>query len=101
MEKTSYNTHGNKHTSGDNSKAFRGNYAGVGMIYDEDNDMFLPQKPYSSWVLNTAKAKWESPIGDEPAMTDEQQAQNGAGTHHWFYNWDEDSQSWALTDHKA
>ena len=39
-KKTSYNTAGNKHSSGDNSKAFRGNYAGIGMI-DEDSDIFL------------------------------------------------------------
>ena len=33
-KKTSYNTAGNKHSSGDDSKAFRGNYAGIGMTYD-------------------------------------------------------------------
>ena len=31
-KKTSYNTHHNTHSSGDNSKALRGNYAGIGMI---------------------------------------------------------------------
>ena len=40
---TSYNTRGGKYynadgTEGDQSKALRGNYAGIGMIYDEDND---------------------------------------------------------------
>ena len=29
---TSYNTAGNKHSSGDDSKAFRGNYAGIGCL---------------------------------------------------------------------
>ena len=38
---TSYNTSGNKHSSGDNSKAFRGNYAGIGYTWDEDNQIFL------------------------------------------------------------
>ena len=47
-KQTSYNTRGNKHSSGDNSKAFRGNYAGIGFIYDEDLDIFLPQKPHPS-----------------------------------------------------
>ena len=100
-KRTSYNTAGNKHSSGDDSKAFRGNYAGIGGIYDEDNDMFLPKKPYASWVLNTAEARWQSPIGDEPALTDEQVAQNGAATHHWTYQWNEANQSWDLTDHNA
>ena len=68
-KKTSYNTYNNQHKSGDNSKAFRGNYAGIGMIYDEDNDLFLPKKPYASWVLNTTEARWQSPAGDAPALT--------------------------------
>ena len=38
--KTSYNTQGGKHTRGGTP---RGNYAGIGMIYDEDNDLFLPK----------------------------------------------------------
>ena len=40
-KQTSYNTAGGQHKSGDNSKAFRGNYAGIGMVYDEDNDILL------------------------------------------------------------
>ena len=31
---TSYNTIANKHSSGDNSKALRGNYAGIGFTWD-------------------------------------------------------------------
>ena len=100
-KKTSYNTYNNKHQSGDDSKAFRGNYAGIGYTYDEDNDIFMPTKPYTSWVLNTAEARWQSPIGDEPDLPDEKKQQNIANTHHWFYNWDEANQSWALTDHNA
>ena len=37
---TSYNTSANQHSSGDNSKAFRGNYAGIGYTWDEDNQIF-------------------------------------------------------------
>ena len=33
---TSYNTKSNTHSSGDNSKALRGNYAGIGYTWDED-----------------------------------------------------------------
>ena len=98
---TSYNTNGNTHISGDNSKAFRGNYAGIGYTWDEDNNIFWPKKPYASWVKNTTTASWQSPIGDAPALTAEQEAQNEAATHMWFYNWNEDNQSWDLTDSKA
>ena len=85
--KTSYNTRGIKHISGDNSKAFRGNYAGIGYIYDEDNDMFLPKKPFSSWILNTSEARWESPVGDAPELSEAERT-----THR--YDWDEANGSW-------
>jgi len=98
---TSYNTSRNKHSSGDDSKAFRGNYAGIGFIWDEDNNIFLPKKPYASWVKDLTTASWKSPIGDAPALTAEQQSQNEAGTHSWGYNWNEDAQSWDLTDRNA
>ena len=97
-KKTSYNTYGNKHKSGDDSKAFRGNYAGIGMTYDEDNDIFIGKKPYASWVLNTAEARWQSPIGDAPDLTAEQTEQNEALTHHWQYKWNEADQSWDIED---
>ena len=98
---TSYNTSGNTHSSGDNSKAFRGNYAGIGFIWDEDNQIFWPKKPYASWVKNTTTAQWDSPIGDSPALTAEQISQNEAGTHTWTYVWNEEGQSWDLTDTRA
>ena len=98
---TSYNTRSNAHNSGDNSKAFRGNYAGIGYEWDEDNQIFWPKKPFASWVKNTADAQWHSPIGDAPALTAEQQSQNEANTHIWNYKWNEDNQSWDLTDRKA
>ena len=95
---TSYNTSGNKHNSGDDSKAFRGNYAGIGYTWDEDDQIFWPKKPYASWVKNTTDARWQSPIGDAPALTAEQEAQNQANTNNWTYNWNESGQSWDLTD---
>ena len=98
---TSYNTLGNKHNSGDDSKALRGNYAGIGYIWDEDNNIFFPPKPHASWVKNTEDARWQSPIGDAPALTAEQQEQNEADTHSWRYSWNEDNQSWDLSDSKA
>ena len=98
---TSYNTAGNKHNSGDDSKAFRGNYAGIGYIWDEDNQIFWPKKPHASWVKNLTDARWQSPIGDAPALTAEQTSQNEAGTHMWGYDWNELGQSWDLTDQLA
>ena len=109
---TSYNTSSNKHSSGDNSKALRGNYAGIGYEWDEDNQIFWPKKPYPSWVKNMTTAQWDSPIGDAPALTSEQEAQNtiptdaegkatGPATHGWVYLWNETNQSWDLTDSKA
>ena len=99
---TSYNTQGNKHytngeESADQSKAFRGNYAGIGYEWDEDNQIFWPKKPYASWVKDTATAQWKAPI-DKPELTAEQVSQNEAKTNNWVYEWNEANQSWDLTD---
>ena len=96
---TSYNTIGNTHKNG--GTAFRGNYAGIGYEWDEDNQIFWPKKPYASWVKNTTTAQWQSPIGDAPALTAEQTSQNEAGTNTWVYDWNESNQSWDLTDEMA
>ena len=84
-KKTSYNTQGGQHKLG--GTPLRGNYAGIGMIYDEDNDLFLPKKPYASWVLNTSEARWQSPIGDAPALSEEETL-----THR--YEWNESTGAW-------
>ena len=87
---TSYNTSSGTHKLG--GTPLRGNYAGIGYIWDEDNNIFYPKKPYASWVLNTTTATWHSPIGDAPDdLTDEEKA---AGTH---YVWNEVGQSWDKT----
>ena len=89
---TSYNTSQGTHNSGDNSKAFRGNYAGIGYIWDEDNNLFYIKKPYASWVLNTTTASWHSPIGDAPDdLTAEEIAADTS------YTWNEAGQSWDKT----
>jgi len=95
---TSYNTSSNKHKSGDDSKAFRGNYAGNGYIWDEDDQIFWPKKPYASWVKHYESASWKSPIGDAPELTDEQKTQNDSGSNDWYYKWNEDNTTWDLTD---
>ena len=96
---TSYNTSNNTHKNG--GTPFRGNYAGIGYTWDEDNNIFWPKKPYTSWVKDIASATWKSPIGDAPALTAEQTSQNEAGTHRWNYVWNEEGQSWDLTDPNA
>ena len=96
---TSYNTSGNQHKNG--GTPLRGNYAGIGYEWDEDNNIFWPKKPYASWVKDTTIANWKSPLGDAPALTAEQQSQNEAGTHDWYYAWNESGQSWDLTDRMA
>jgi len=90
---TSYNTRGGKHKSGDDSKALRGNHAGIGMTYDEDNNIFITKKPYASWVLNMTDANWHSPIGDAPSLTEQE-------TLKYSYQWNETDQSWDKIDLK-
>ena len=84
-KKTSYNTINNTHKLG--GTPFRGNYAGIGMTYDEDNDIFIGKKPHASWTLNIAEARWQSPIGDAPALSEEE-----ADTH--IYEWNESTGAW-------
>jgi len=96
---TSYNTSGGVHKDG--GTAFRGNYAGIGYTWDEDDQIFWPKKPHASWVKNNSEARWQSPIGDAPALTDEQESQNIAETHRWSYVWNETNTTWDLTDYLA
>ena len=84
-KKTSYNTMGGQHRLG--GTPLRGNYAGIGMIYDEDNDIFIHKKPYPSWTLNVEEAKWESPVGDAPELSEEEMT-----THR--YEWNESTGAW-------
>ena len=67
---TSYNTYNNQHKNG--GTPFRGNFAGIGSIWDEDNNIFWPPKPFASWIKHIPTASWKSPIGDAPALTEEQ-----------------------------
>jgi hypothetical protein len=81
-KQTSYNTHGGVHDKG--GTPLRKNHAGIGYTYDEDRDAFIPKKPYNSWILNESTCLWESPI---PYPQDNNK-----------YNWNEQNQSWDLTD---
>ena len=59
----------------------RKNYAGIGFIYDETRDAFIPPQPYNSWILNETTCKWQSPI---PYPDDDKN-----------YTWNEDIINWA------
>jgi hypothetical protein len=76
--KTSYNTVAGQHTLG--GTPLRGNYAGIGFIYDEELDAFYAPKPFASWTLDTTKFIWEAP---KAYPTDGK-----------FYTWDEEDQNW-------
>tara|TARA_R110000765_G_scaffold55577_1_gene110137 strand:- start:1424 stop:1867 length:444 start_codon:yes stop_codon:yes gene_type:complete len=97
-KKTSYNTTGGQHKDG--GTPLRGNYAGIGMTYDEDNNIFIHKKPYASWILDVPTANWKSPIGDAPDLTAEETSQNNADTHKWSYSWNETNQSWDIQNLK-
>jgi len=88
---TSYNTAGGQHKNG--GTPFRGNYAGIGYTYDEDDNIFWSKKPHASWVKHNESASWKSPIGDAPALTAEQTADE---SNRYHYDWNESGQSWDL-----
>lgn len=81
---TSYNTKANVHYGQDGQPdgglALRGNYAGLGFIYDSENDVFYSPQPFASWALNNETWTWESPI---PYPTDDK-----------LYRWNEEIKNW-------
>jgi len=63
-KRTSYNTHCGQHDFG--GTPFRWNYASIGGTYDEERDVFIPPKPFNSWILNENTLTWEAPIPHPP-----------------------------------
>jgi len=65
-KRTSYNTFANAHVL--NGIPFRKNYAGIGFIYDEVRDAFIPPKPDNDCILNEDTCQWDllEPIIDPP-----------------------------------
>ena len=63
---TSYHTRGHVHYGSngepDGGTPLRGNYAGIGYVYDSANDVFYPPQPGPEWMLNTKSWLWEAPI---------------------------------------
>ena len=58
----------------------RKNAAGIGYVYDEDRDAFIPPKPFASWTLNEDTCLWEP---NTPRPDDDK-----------VYNWNEETTSW-------
>jgi hypothetical protein len=86
---TSYNTRGNVHyapnsTTPDGGVALRGNYAGIGYIYDSTHDVFYPPSPYPSWTLSSSTWTWNAPVPYP----------SGGGS----YTWNEATKSWVAVN---
>ena len=88
---TSYNTRGGVHYGADGKPdggtALRGNFAGVGYIYDQANDVFYAPQPYPSWTLDKTVWTWAAPT---PMPTE-------GGP----FNWDEATKSWVAVTKTA
>jgi len=61
---------------------FRRRYCGAGSTYDPVADVFIDEKPFASWVLNSVSYVWEAPY---PKPND------GLP-----YYWDENTVSWII-----
>ena len=90
---TSYNTRGGIHyeansnnVSEDQSKALRGNYAGIGYTYDSTLDAFYPPQPFTSWNLDTGSYLWEAPVAYPTG--------DATGSYSGSYEWNEDTTNW-------
>ena len=82
VRRTSYNTRNNTHIAG--GTPFRGNYAGIGFTYDPDADVFIPPKPFPSWLYNATICGWEAPVPRPEGCTN--------------CGWNETLQQWEQTD---
>ena len=68
---------------------FRFRFAGIGMVYNGEHDVFLNPQQYPSWTLNTETYEWDSPI-PKPELTEEQKEAES------YYEWNEETISWNL-----
>jgi hypothetical protein len=65
------------------NRNMRGIFASVGGTYEADTDVFIPEKPYPSWVYNYEGKHWEAPVALEGFPLD--------------YEWNEETLSWDFT----
>jgi len=66
---------------------FRANYASTGMTYDEIKDVFIPQQPFKSWLLDENIYQWYPPS----PMPQVEDISNGD-----YYVWNEGLLVWEL-----
>ncbi len=64
-------------------------YAGIGMRYNENFDVFLYPQPYPSWSLNEETFEWDPPV-PKPELTQEEIDS------FCYYMWNEDNLNWKL-----
>jgi hypothetical protein len=88
---TSYNTRGNVHYGQDgqpdDGQALRGNYAGIGYLYDNANDVFYPSSPFPSWLISAGTNwTWTAPVAQPEAIEGK------------FWAWNEETTSWVSND---
>jgi hypothetical protein len=84
---TSYNTRGGIHYLPDSNTPsgqphVRGNFAGLGHIYDKELDAFYEPSPYPSWTLNKTTFSWESPVPKPENYN------------RWDFDWNEETKTW-------
>lgn len=96
--KTSYNTRNGVHydpvtNEPDGGVALRENYAGIGYIYDQQNDVFYPNRPLdmngipcNSWTISYPTWTWTPPI---PMPTEKIESGN-------YYQWNENTKEWVI-----
>lgn len=87
---TSYNTRGGVYyipgtntPDPDQSKSFRKNYAGYGMIWDAVRNMFYNKQPFPSWTLDEETGTWVCPVPLNVPAEDLP-----------FWKWNEAEQKW-------
>ena len=100
---TSYNTRRGQYWNSDTgelhedqSRAFRGNYATIGMEWHPDkgtDGVFLWPKPYESWTLNETNWQWEAPITYPTS--------GGSGPDGNTFRWDEEAYQADTNDPKT
>ena len=69
---------------------FRNKFAAAGDVYDRLNDVFLPSKPYPSWIVETyeedgeiPRARWKAPVEKPKSKSKKVE-----------YVWKEETQKW-------
>jgi hypothetical protein len=86
--KTSYNARNGKRVNPVTNEmtdepALRAHFAGIGFMYLENLDIFMPPKEYPSWILDTTDYTWVAPVPRPDSG---------------FWYWDEDTLSWKERD---